>query len=196
MRGPVSSGFALAGDIYVERRMLPEWDPVGKYRYVNHSRSDLAPKIWLLRKCCKTLQTMNRSRISVCLFLSSSIPRLTVAPACVDCGAPRPQWASISFGILICLQCAGTHRGFGVHIRYTCSSVSLKAILHPFSASFVRSISMDTWQEDQLRRMKVHTLQFGRAASAHTASLSSEETPPSWPSCVITPQSTVATRKT
>ncbi|KAF8525300.1 ArfGap-domain-containing protein [Gautieria morchelliformis] len=56
---------------------------------------------------------------------------------CVDCGAPRPQWASISFAVLICLQCAGTHRGFGVHI------------------SFVRSISMDTWQEEQLRRMKL-----------------------------------------
>ncbi|GJJ07250.1 hypothetical protein Clacol_001450 [Clathrus columnatus] len=37
----------------------------------------------------------------------------------------------------MCLQCAGVHRGFGVHI------------------SFVRSISMDAWQEEQLRRMKL-----------------------------------------
>ena len=37
--------------------------------------------------------------------------------ACVDCGNPNPQWASISFAVLLCLQCAGTHRGFGVHIR-------------------------------------------------------------------------------
>ncbi|KAI5893992.1 ArfGap-domain-containing protein [Schizophyllum commune H4-8] len=55
--------------------------------------------------------------------------------ACVDCGNPNPQWASISFAVLLCLQCAGTHRGFGVHI------------------SFVRSITMDTWTEDQLKRM-------------------------------------------
>ncbi|KAF8514810.1 ArfGap-domain-containing protein [Hysterangium stoloniferum] len=56
---------------------------------------------------------------------------------CVDCGAPRPQWASISFAVFICLQCAGVHRGFGVHI------------------SFVRSVSMDTWQDEQLKRMKL-----------------------------------------
>ena len=55
---------------------------------------------------------------------------------CNDCSNPNPQWASIrytiatvvgdksifmdvvSFGVFICLQCAGTHRGFGVHIRY------------------------------------------------------------------------------
>ncbi len=56
---------------------------------------------------------------------------------CVDCGNPNPQWASLrfayrfarfsdtlsnrccapSFAIFICLQCAGIHRGFGVHIR-------------------------------------------------------------------------------
>ncbi|KAI9513273.1 ArfGap-domain-containing protein [Russula earlei] len=56
---------------------------------------------------------------------------------CVDCGNPNPQWASLSFAVFICLQCAGIHRGFGVHI------------------SFVRSVSMDTWQEDQVRRMKI-----------------------------------------
>lgn len=56
---------------------------------------------------------------------------------CVDCGNPNPQWASVSFAIFICLQCAGIHRGFGVHI------------------SFVRSVSMDTWQYDQIRRMQL-----------------------------------------
>ncbi|KAF9651074.1 ArfGap-domain-containing protein [Thelephora ganbajun] len=54
---------------------------------------------------------------------------------CADCSNPNPQWASLSFAIFLCLQCAGTHRGFGVHV------------------SFVRSVSMDTWQEDQVKRM-------------------------------------------
>ncbi|KAJ6560402.1 hypothetical protein B0H19DRAFT_945541 [Mycena capillaripes] len=56
---------------------------------------------------------------------------------CCDCGNPHPQWASLGFAVFLCLQCAGTHRGFGVHI------------------SFVRSISMDTWQPDQLKRMQI-----------------------------------------
>ncbi|KAJ7498604.1 hypothetical protein FB451DRAFT_1202469 [Mycena latifolia] len=56
---------------------------------------------------------------------------------CGDCSNPNPQWASLGFAVFLCLQCAGTHRGFGVHI------------------SFVRSISMDTWQPDQLKRMQI-----------------------------------------
>ncbi|KII95002.1 hypothetical protein PLICRDRAFT_33832 [Plicaturopsis crispa FD-325 SS-3] len=56
---------------------------------------------------------------------------------CNDCSNPNPQWASLSFAVFLCLQCAGTHRGFGVHI------------------SFVRSVSMDTWQDEQIRRMKL-----------------------------------------
>ncbi|KAH9943235.1 ArfGap-domain-containing protein [Epithele typhae] len=56
---------------------------------------------------------------------------------CLDCGNPNPQWASVSFAIFFCLQCAGVHRGFGVHI------------------SFVRSVSMDTWQEEQIKRMQL-----------------------------------------
>ena len=48
--------------------------------------------------------------------------------ACVDCGDKATcHWASIGFGVLCCLQCAGAHRGLGVHI------------------SFVQSISMDDW---------------------------------------------------
>ena len=55
---------------------------------------------------------------------------------CVDCGSAHPQWASVTFGALMCLECSGAHRGMGVHI------------------SFVRSVTMDSWNEKQLALMK------------------------------------------
>mmetsp|Transcript_35654 Transcript_35654/g.82847 ORF Transcript_35654/g.82847 Transcript_35654/m.82847 type:complete len:237 (+) Transcript_35654:51-761(+) len=49
--------------------------------------------------------------------------------ACADCGAAHPEWASVSFGTLICFRCAGRHRSYGVHI------------------SFVRSVELDAWSQ-------------------------------------------------
>jgi len=56
---------------------------------------------------------------------------------CADCAQNQPQWASVSFGTVFCLECSGIHRSLGVHI------------------TFVRSIAMDGWTEEQLKIMKM-----------------------------------------
>lgn len=56
---------------------------------------------------------------------------------CFDCGSKFPQWATVSFGIFICLDCSSKHRSYGPQI------------------SFVRSLTMDNWTQAEAVAMEL-----------------------------------------
>eukprot|EP01116_Phalansterium_solitarium_P015950 TRINITY_DN3595_c0_g1_i1.p1 TRINITY_DN3595_c0_g1~~TRINITY_DN3595_c0_g1_i1.p1 ORF type:complete len:1098 (-),score=430.43 TRINITY_DN3595_c0_g1_i1:176-3469(-) len=66
----------------------------------------------------------------------AELRRLPENKVCADCGRSDPTWAVVNLGIFVCLYCSGIHRSLGTHI------------------SKVRSVTLDTWEQEFVDHMK------------------------------------------
>ncbi len=62
--------------------------------------------------------------------------RLESNKGCAECDQRAPLWASVTLGVFLCTRCASVHR----HVSKP--------------VTFVRSCTLDEWNEEQLRKMQ------------------------------------------
>jgi hypothetical protein len=97
-----------------------------------HSKYDATPA--LVAQAAIELELLRKA--GSCNYFPSACRRLLRSVPgnmqCADCGTPNPDWASVTYGSLYCLNCSGRHRSYGVQM------------------SVVRSVDLDAWTHTQV----------------------------------------------
>ncbi|KAJ9056708.1 hypothetical protein DSO57_1030136 [Entomophthora muscae] len=115
--------------------------------YLLQAETEERVKLWIstLHKAIENALKFNRSHFRTLDCArgaskqdASSFENMRTLPgndSCADCKADSPTWACINFGTLICIECSGIHRSFGVHI------------------SKIRSLTLDNWDSSLVEIM-------------------------------------------
>lgn len=69
---------------------------------------------------------------------------------CADCGKQNPSWTDLTHAFFICYECSALHRRLGMH------------------RSRVKSTQLDSWSEDDLRRMHVGGNKYAHRVPQHS----------------------------
>lgn len=84
----------------------------------------------------RSILDLNGIELSLTEATKKAIKSIPGNAVCADCRAASPDWASVSFGILVCIQCSGIHRSLGVHL------------------SKIRSLNLDFWNPENVELMQ------------------------------------------
>jgi len=103
--------------------------PQRKVRKQNSSNSLNSTNSNSSNESVDQIEETERAFPQACLHLLHTLSGNT---KCHDCLAPSPSWASVSYGITLCLQCSGKHRSLGVNVSY------------------VKSLTLDSWKRTEI----------------------------------------------